>query len=54
MIFYLDNFLAVWAEKTEEEAKAELLQVGIFFLIHLFVWDFLLLKKLVIEETKTT
>ena len=34
--------------------KAELLQVGIFFLIHLFAWDILLLKKLEIEETKTT
>ena len=34
--------------------KAELLQVGIFFLIHLFAWEILLLKKLEIEETKTT
>ena len=33
--------------------KAELLQVGIFFLIHLFAWDILLLKKLEIEETTT-
>ena len=31
-----------------------ILQVGIFFLIHLFAWDFLLLKNLEIEETKTT
>ena len=34
--------------------KAELLQEGIFFLIYLFVWEILLLKKLEIEETKTT
>ena len=34
--------------------KAEFLQVGIFFLIHLFAWDILLEKKLEIEETKTT
>ena len=34
--------------------KAELLQVGIFFLIHLFAREILLLKKLEIEETKTT
>ena len=33
--------------------KAELLQVDIFFLIHLFAWEILLLKKLEIEETKT-
>ena len=35
--------------------KTELLQVGIFFfLIHLFAWEISLLKKLEIEETKTT
>ena len=34
--------------------KAELLQVGIFFLIHLFAWEILLLKKLEIKETKPT
>ena len=34
--------------------KAELLQVGIFFLIHLLHRKKLLLKKLEIEETKTT
>ena len=33
--------------------KAELLQVGIFFLVHLFAREILLLKKLEIEETKT-
>ena len=35
-------------------AKAELQQEGIFFLIHLFARDILLMKKLEIEETKTT
>ena len=35
-------------------SKAELLQVGIFFLIHLFAWEILLLKKLEIEDNKTT
>ena len=34
--------------------KAELLQVGIFFLIHLFAWEVLLVKMLEIEKTKTT
>ena len=37
-----------------DSTKAELLQVGIFFLIHLFAQKNLLLKKLEIEETKTT
>ena len=35
-----------------EPTKAELLQEGIFFLVHLFAWKILILKKLVIEETK--
>ena len=34
--------------------KAELLQVDILFLIHLFAGEILLLKMLEIEETKTT
>ena len=34
--------------------KAELQQEGIFDLIHLFARDILLLKKLEIEETKST
>ena len=34
--------------------KAELLKEGIFFLIHLFARDILVMKKLEIEETKTT
>ena len=34
--------------------KAELLQEGIFYLIHLFAKDILVMKKLEIEKTKTT
>ena len=34
--------------------KAELLQEGIFFLIHLFAKDVLLMKKLEIKKTKPT
>ena len=34
--------------------KAKLLQEGIFFLIHVFARDILLLKKWEIKETKTT
>ena len=34
--------------------KAELLQEGICFLIHLFARDGFIMKKLEIEETKTT
>ena len=34
--------------------KAELLKEGIFFLIHLFVRDILVIKKLEIEKTKPT
>ena len=34
--------------------KAELLQEGIFFLIHLFAGDVLVMKKLEIEKTKPT
>ena len=34
--------------------KAELLQEGIIFLIHLFAGAILLMKKLKIEKTKTT
>ena len=33
--------------------KAELLQLGIFFLIHLFAREILVVKKLEIDETKT-
>ena len=34
--------------------KVELLQEGIFFLIHLFARDVLVMKKLEIEKTKPT
>ena len=34
--------------------KAELLKDGIFFLIHLFAKDVLVMKKLEIEKTKPT
>ena len=34
--------------------KAELLQEDFFFLIHLFVTDVLVMKKLEIEKTKPT
>ena len=34
--------------------KAELLQEGIFFLIHLFARDVLVMEKLEIEKTKPT
>jgi hypothetical protein len=34
--------------------KAELLQEGVFFLIHLFATDVLVMKKLEIEKTKPT
>ena len=34
--------------------KAELLQEGTFFLIHLFARDFLVMKKLEIKKTKPT
>ena len=34
--------------------KAELLQEGIFFMIHLFARDVLVMKKLEIETTKPT
>ena len=35
-------------------SKANLQKEGIFFLIHLFARDILFVKKLEIEETKTT
>ena len=34
--------------------KAELLQEGIFYLIHLFAGDILVMKKLEIEKIKPT
>ena len=41
-------------ESSTNNTKAELLQVGIFFHIHLFAREILLIKKLEIEETKIT
>ena len=35
-------------------AKAELLQVGIFFGLNFLPWEFLLIKKLEIKKTQTT
>ena len=40
--------------KIPSSTKAELLQEGIFFLIHLFARDVLVMKKLEIEKTKPT
>ena len=37
-----------------QRTKPELLQVGILFLVHLFNWEILLMKKLETEETKAT
>ena len=39
---------------SNRKSKAELLKEGIFFLIHLFARDVLVMKKLEIEKTKTT
>jgi hypothetical protein len=59
LIFNFDNqslynnkhiFLIIWLLFH----KAELLQEGIFFLIHLFARDVLVGKKLEIEKTKPT
>ena len=44
-IFWFNIFL---------DAKAELLQEGIFFLIHLFARNVLVMKKLEIEKPKPT
>ena len=46
LTFFCSHFVAV--------TKAELLQEGIFFLIHLFARDVLVVKKLEIEKTKPT
>ena len=35
-------------------SKAELQQVGIFFALNFLPWEFLLIKKLEIQKTKTT
>ena len=39
---------------TVSSHKAELLKEGIFFLVHLFARDVLVMKKLEIEKTKPT
>ena len=41
-------------ERVHIRSKAKLQKEGIFFLIHLFARDILLMKKLEIEDTKTT
>ena len=38
----------------KDQSKAELLQEGIFFLVHLFDGDVLVMKKLEIRKTKPT
>ena len=40
--------------KNQIRSKAELLQEGIYFLIHLFARDVLVMKKLEIETTNLT
>ena len=43
---------SMYIQRVDENAKAELLQEGIFFLIHLFARDVLVMKKLEIKKTK--
>ena len=58
----LFNFRPLWPKVQRSQyisikfllTKAELLQVSTFFLIQFFAWEILLIKKLEIEETKTT
>ena len=38
----------------KEATKAELPKVGIFFALNFLPWEFLLIKKLEIDKTKTT
>ena len=45
---------SMYIQRVDENAKAEVLQEGIFFLIHLFARDVLVMKKLEIEKTKPT
>ena len=50
-------FLFFWKHysvPTKKLHKAELMQEGIFFLIHLFARDVLVMEKLEIEKTKPT
>jgi hypothetical protein len=48
--------LAIFQKRQEwpRPVKAELLQEGIFFLIHLFSREVLVMKKLEIKKTKPT
>ena len=39
--------------KTKIDTKADLPQVGIFFLLNFLPWEFFLQEKLEIEKTKT-
>ena len=56
MGFSFDKWALLWSRITFElwSYKAELLQEGIFFLIHLFARDVLVMKKLEVEKTKPT
>ena len=53
MCFHEEN-INIYAPIKMNLTKAELLQEGIFFLIHLFARDVLVMKKLEIEKTKPT
>ena len=50
----MENWLEMVEKWQMAVTKAELLQEGIFFLIHLFARDVLIMKKLQIEKTKLT
>ena len=50
------RYIVILQEELQNQGyyKAELLQDGIFFLIHLFARDVLVMKKLEINKTKPT
>ena len=48
----MKNWVAEGVPSKVNDSKAELLQVGIFFLIHLFAREILLVKKLEIRKTE--
>ena len=52
LLVFIRAYIFVYLER--QRTKAELLQEGIFFLIHLFSRDVLVMKKLEIEKTKPT
>ena len=52
--YYVPTHVQKIAISRKNIVKAELLQEGIFFLIHLFARDVLVMKKLEIEKTKPT